>query len=171
MTISAQRKQTLWRYFEDVEADHSTGGELLWRKNNHMGSKVFRSLRQEWELEKRGDLERKQSLRQALMNLEGGLLGKPPVLPDGSFDAKPFIKDGELDVKPYLIAYRKQVLDNLLTACASGNAQALKIYHQLTGDLVEKQEVDVKIGLSADEITRRNLEADRQLEQWGKKDA
>ena len=41
------------------------------------------------------------------------------------------------------------------------NAAAAKVYGQVKGWLVEKTEV--KHGLTADEITRRNLEADRQL--------
>ena len=51
--------------------------------------------------------------------------------------------------------------ENLMRACAEGSPAALKLYKQLTGDLVEKQEV--KIVLTADEIARRNLEAERQL--------
>ncbi len=53
---------------------------------------------------------------------------------------------------------------NLIKAMGKGNTNALKLYYQLTGQLVEKQEV--KFGLNADEINRRNLEADRIYDEW-----
>ena len=45
------------------------------------------------------------------------------------------------------------------------NAFAAKTYLQAKGEFVEKAEV--KLGLSADEISRRNLEAERQLRDSG----
>jgi len=51
--------------------------------------------------------------------------------------------------------------DALVKACKRGNAGALKLYYQLTNRLIEKSEV--KVGLSADERARRNLQADVEL--------
>lgn len=55
----------------------------------------------------------------------------------------------------------------LMVACANGNAAALKLFNQLTNRLVEKSEQKVEIGLSADEIARRNLEAERRVTEFG----
>ena len=52
---------------------------------------------------------------------------------------------------------------SLVLAMQRGNANALKLFYTLLNRLVEKTEHKVELGLSADEITRRNLEAERQL--------
>jgi len=71
----------------------------------------------------------------------------------------------EYDSEKYLNDHVDKVDEALIEACDQNNAQALKIYYQLTKRLVERTEV--KIGLTADEITRRNLEAERQLREGG----
>ena len=42
-------------------------------------------------------------------------------------------------------------------------AKMAELWYKRKGLLIEKQEVDIKVGLSADEIARRNLEAEREL--------
>jgi len=59
----------------------------------------------------------------------------------------------------------KAIDDSLMERSMAGNTNALKIYYQRLGLLTEKTEV--KIGLSADEIARRNLDARRELEGQG----
>lgn len=53
----------------------------------------------------------------------------------------------------------------VFSSAKKGNAQSQKLAAQLSGMLVEKQEV--KIGLTADEIARRNFEAERLLRDGG----
>jgi len=61
---------------------------------------------------------------------------------------------------------KTEVVDKaLISACEDNNAQALKIFYTLNKRLVERTEV--KVGLTADELTRRNLEAERQLREGG----
>jgi len=60
---------------------------------------------------------------------------------------------------------RKEIEQFLYIAASKGNPNSAKILAQMKGWLIEKSEV--KIGLSADEIARRNLEADRQLREGG----
>lgn len=48
-----------------------------------------------------------------------------------------------------------------------GTVKAQELYAKLKGKL--KEEVELKIGLSADEIARRNLIADRELQEEGRK--
>ena len=70
------------------------------------------------------------------------------------------------DSKIWLTERTNEVDEALLISVKRGNAQAIKIYKQLTGELVEKSEQKVTLELSADEIARRNLEADRGLKKW-----
>lgn len=52
---------------------------------------------------------------------------------------------------------------DLMKACASGNAQALKLFNQLINRLVEKSEQKVKFELSASEHFRIRREAERRI--------
>ena len=65
---------------------------------------------------------------------------------------------------------RVQEMDEAMFEAGKGkkSSKYAELWYKRKGVLVEKQEVDVKIGLSADEIARRNLEAERQLRKWGK---
>ncbi len=63
------------------------------------------------------------------------------------------------DSKKTLQGRSEEVDAALFRAVAAGKTEAIKLYKQLVGDLIEKKEVT--FGLSADEITRRNLEAER----------
>jgi len=58
----------------------------------------------------------------------------------------------------------------LLRAVQSGNAQALRTFYQLLNRLTDKSEVELKIGLSAEEHRRIKRERDRRLqEELGKR--
>ncbi len=54
-----------------------------------------------------------------------------------------------------------EVIQYVFESAKKGNAQSQKLFAQLAGKLVEKSEV--KIGLTADERLRREIEAERQL--------
>ena len=73
--------------------------------------------------------------------------------------------DLNFDPEKWFQETRRERYEALLKACKTGNAQAIKLAAQLANELVEKQEITV--GLSADEIARRNLEAERQLKKGG----
>lgn len=57
----------------------------------------------------------------------------------------------------------QEVLDALKASCLKGNAFAGKVWLQVKGQLVDKSEVKVTLELSAEQIARRNLEAERKL--------
>lgn len=78
-------------------------------------------------------------------------------------------EEKEYDSIAYLRGRSPEADKALITSCLSGNASSLKLLKQLLGDLVEKTEVT--LGLTADEIARRNLEAERQLREGGYQDA
>ena len=75
----------------------------------------------------------------------------------------------EFDIIEYLKAHRKEIAKGLVMSSQAGNPSAQKVALTLTGDYEEKQKAEITIGLSADEIARRNLEANRQLEEWNSK--
>jgi len=66
----------------------------------------------------------------------------------------------------YSLSEKEQVLNALRDLCIKhGNAFAGKTWLQAKDEFVEKQEV--KVGLTANEIARRNFEAERQLRKAG----
>ena len=67
------------------------------------------------------------------------------------------------------IEVEKKVRKYLMKACERGNAQACATLLRLMGKLVEKQEV--RIGLTADEIARRNRIADLELAEFERGEA
>jgi len=81
-------------------------------------------------------------------------------------NSKPLNTDTTLDSDEYLASRQREVDEALVTSCLKGNATSLRTFNQRTGKLVEKQEQKVTIELSADEIARRNLEAERRINEW-----
>ncbi len=59
----------------------------------------------------------------------------------------------------------KKVNKALIKSCDAGSPASLKIYYQLTKQLIEESKITHEI--SADEVARRNLEAARQLRESG----
>ena len=97
---------------------------------------------------------RKQELKETVLDAWDRLDGKDPVERKSKEASQGWLKGKGHEIN-----------EALIQSCKGGNAQSLKLFFQLTEQLVEKQEV--KIGLNADEIARRNLEADRQLREGG----
>ena len=75
------------------------------------------------------------------------------------------LDNGDYDSTKWLTERTPQADAALLAAMKRGNAQALKIYYQLIGKYEEKPEGGIG-GLSPDEITRRNFEAERRYREW-----
>jgi len=73
---------------------------------------------------------------------------------------------GDYDPDSYLANSAKVVDAALIRACERGSPGALKAYYQITNRLVEKSE-NINIDISGDELTRRNLEAERRLRDMG----
>ena len=68
----------------------------------------------------------------------------------------------EYDSEAYLNDHVDKVDEALIEACDQNNAQALKIFYQLTKRLVEKTETTHTI-LSAEDVSRIDREADRKI--------
>lgn len=73
--------------------------------------------------------------------------------------------DKELEAERWLEANYPDLLEYTFEAAKKGNAASQKLLAQLMGKLVEKSEV--KLEISADDMAKRNLEAQRQLKEEG----
>jgi hypothetical protein len=74
--------------------------------------------------------------------------------------------DEDYDPENYLNVSAGKVDKALIRACERGSPGALKTYYQITNRLVEKSE-NINIDLTADDITKRQLEAERRLRELG----
>jgi len=74
---------------------------------------------------------------------------------------------GDFDIKKYLNAHKKQIADDLIKACGNNNATALRLYNQLTGDLVERPEIEVNLGFNAKQIIHEQQRARQRAEDEG----
>lgn len=83
----------------------------------------------------------------------------------GEKPKEPEVIEADYNSEAYLNDQTDKVDLALIQACESNNAQALKIYYQLTKRLIEKQEVTHKLDGSF--ITREILRAGDELESEG----
>ncbi len=105
------------------------------------------------ELKRDVELAEKELRLKVIRNIQNNLMEGI----DGASD--------KADAQGWLDEHWLEVVQYVFESAKKGNAQSQKLFAQLAGKLIEKSEV--KIGLSADEITRRNLEAERQLREQG----
>ena len=68
------------------------------------------------------------------------------------------------DSNKWLVGRTPKADQALLRAVQKGNAQAIRTFYQLLNRLTDKSEVEVKIGLSAEEHRRIKREGDRRLQ-------
>lgn len=107
-------------------------------------------------LGKRGEEEHKQELRATVMDTWDRLNGKePPRRTDKGAEIVEVSGDER-------VALERKVYNDAIKPSATKGDKELAV--RMLGMLIDRQEV--KVGLTADEIARRNLEADRELEQW-----
>ncbi len=93
---------------------------------------------------------------------------------DKLLDAPPEVRvtlteDGEVyDSEAWLKGRTLDMDRALIESARKGSPKSLELFYKLTGrKLIDKSEVDVKIGRSGDEIARANLRAERELRESG----
>ena len=148
--MTEEEKRNAVRCYRDMRREEQPPLKEFLRQNS-MTKRSFYRLMAECEVEKD---ETKRAYLEA--HPLGGL--RKPRFPKKE-------EDFNYDSDQWLAGRTPQADRALLKACEGGNAQALRTYYQLTKRLIEKQEIIH--GLTADETTRRNLEADRQLREDG----
>jgi len=85
------------------------------------------------------------------------------VMDPGAF--KEEASDEEWDFERWKRDTAPVAADALSGALRRNMPSAIKLYYELTGEYVQKQEI--KIGLTGDETARRNLEAEKELRESG----
>ena len=86
------------------------------------------------------------------------------------WDKKPFHADLSKQIDDLSVEEQIKVFKSLMFKIVQNpNAPSMdrKLFAQMHGLITDKAEVKVEVGLTADEITRRNLEAERQLRAEG----
>jgi len=75
-------------------------------------------------------------------------------------------EDSDYNSAAFLNGKSKVADEALIAACEMGKADALRTYYQITRRLID-QRIEYKVELSADELSKRNIEAERQLREQG----
>lgn len=122
-----------------------------------MQRRTFYNLEGEYKAEKlsltKGEArDKKDGLRETVMDAWDVVDGKDPKERKVKQASQSWLKDQGHDIN-----------EALIQACKSGNAQALKLFFQLTEQLTEKQEITV--GLTAEQHSRIDQEADKRIQQ------
>ena len=145
MTISNVKKQQIFDWLDTPPDQRVPPSKKEFRESIHISYKTFNRMQYAWEVEKLDKKRRAQSVIQA-QNAINAELEEKATRPN--------------DVEEVLQALH-------IMATQKHNAFAAKVYLQAKGELVEKAEHKVEVGLSADEITKRNFEAERRLQRGG----
>jgi len=137
-----------------------------------MGTKVFKNMRIEWEVNHRLLAEKNEKTQRAIMNLERGIEGKAPILVQDEGDIveelERYLDDkGNFDLQAFLNAKKAQLANYLLKTCKGGSPAALKIAYQLTGDLVEESKAKVEHSFDGKSIAKIVTNLRRELQNKG----
>ena len=143
MTISNERKQLVYDWLDTAPEQRTSEKEF--RQSLRLGYRTFKNLRIEWQVEK--TLENKREVQ---------LAGAYGAIEKQMSDPVNIAEDGKRWTAMEQAIYQKGL---------DGTVKAQELYARLKGKL--KDEIEVTIGLSADEIARRNLEAERELREAG----
>ena len=133
---------------------------------NKMIRQTFYKFEAEYKAEKKalgkaGEVERKQQLKATVMDAWDRVEGRePPKRTSKGYEIKEISDDERL-------ALARKVYLDAMTQGASAKDKDLAV--RMLGMLIDRQEV--KVGLTGDELARRNLEAERQLREGGYLDA
>lgn len=138
-------RELVYNYLDTVEGERSTQGEFL--KTTNIKVSAYYLIRSEYFEQKFLKLKRFNEARVIQDNI-GSVLDEE--------DPEGWWKKRKLELNQAIMASAKK-----------GNAQSQKLAKQLAGELIEKQEV--KIGLSADEVARRNSESGQELREFRKR--
>lgn len=149
--ISAQTRGAVYGWLESPQEERPS--RMDFRKELHLSAPRFRSICEDWRKSQEKNGVETREVRKIKSIMDDMLTPQ---------DTKIIVEHRGVEVEDEEEGEDelKQVLKNLYRL-SKKNSNAAKVWLQATGNLVEKTEV--KIGLSADEIARRNIEADRRI--------
>ena len=143
MTISNKRKQLVYDWLDTSLEERKPEKEF--RQSIRLGYRALKNLKVEWQVEKTIENKREVSLK-------------------GAYDAIEAERDNPENIaedSKRWIAVEKTIYEQAI----GGSYRDRELYAKLKKKL--KEEISVTVGLSADEIARRNLEAERELREGG----
>ncbi len=144
MTISTERRFLIYNFLDTPVAEREMS-TVQFRKKHNLPARIWRNIVADNELDKKETKRKKEAELSARTQIDRELQRKPRF---------------EYDSKAYLRSRSQEVDEALLEACKKGNANALKVYKQILGELVEKSPIEVKIYNATD-----HFEAYREAEQ------
>ncbi len=154
------RRQLVFSYLAEPEDTRLSLVKFL--KSHRIQKRTFYLLEGEYKagkkaLGKRGEEEHRQKLKATVMDAWDRTEGREP--------PKRTSKGAEITEVSgdERIALERKVYNDAIASDATKGDKELAV--RMLGMLIERQEV--KVGLTADELTRRNLEAERQLREGG----
>ncbi len=162
-TNKAGRKQLVFAYLDTSREQRLPLAKFL--KEHKMIRRTFHTLEGEWKSEVKSvtkvETEKhQQELKNTVNDVWDRLEGKEPPKRVNGVEVTKVSEDEKL-------ALARKVYADAMVKGASAKDKDLAV--RMLGMLIDRQEV--KIGLTADEIARRNLEAERQLKEGGYGDA
>jgi len=153
MTISDKRRALIYAYLDSPVDNRLPEKEA--RKQLNVGYKVWRNLKADW-IVARKDRELVEKRASKARELIVNALNGDNLISNGNEDDLALIeKIQKMDEAVYNAATVGKV------------SRMAELWYKRHGLLVDKSESKVKIELSADDVTRRNLEADRELRESG----
>ena len=162
MRISQQRREEAYRYWDmpldirPIERDY--------RRGLHLSFKDWKQLKTEWKGEfgqKKIEGFDEDRVRDVM---ETTLAGKPQEIM--LLNGKPYVPTND-DIIDNPDEMKRQVMQQLFDkVIEKQDPNAAFRLAQMMGWIKDKSEIELKIGLTADELTRRNLEAERELREW-----
>ena len=139
MTMSAKRKQLVYDWIETVEEERQPESEF--RKSHKISYRTMKNMKIDWQTDQMMETKRDIQVKGAFTAIEEQL-NSPDII---------------VDDDDRWVAVENSIYKRAL----EGNTKAQELYAKLKKKL--KEEVNLTVGLSADEITRRNLQAAREL--------
>ena len=143
MTISNKRKQLVYDWLDTSLEERKPEKEF--RQSIRLGYRALKNLKVEWQVEKTIENKREVSLKGAFDAIE-----------EVRADPVHLTKEGER---------WNEVEKKIYEQAISGSYRDRELYAKLKKKL--KEEINVTVGLSADEIARGNLKAVKQLDEGG----
>ncbi|KKL91443.1 hypothetical protein LCGC14_1894640 [marine sediment metagenome] len=158
--ISVERKNKVFAWLETPFTGRAQIKEF--RKSLKLSAVAFREIKSEWELERQKKATEFLT-QQRKVRVKRNAIGRG----EGKDYHQGVVAEREdaYDSNDWLLNRTAEADKALLDSLSKGSPASLKLFYQLMDRLIEKQEIIH--GLTADETTRRNLEADRQLREDG----
>ena len=165
--VSYDRKKVVTDWLE-IPAGEQTETAHQLRKRLRMSYQTLNNIRKDWLYKKEYDARTNREVRKVQSIIEQNLSDASPIEVTINRRATKKVDLNEAFDEPTMPDSEEEQVEEVLNALwnmsvARKNVFASKIWLQAKGQLIERREDKIQIGFDADEIARRNLEAERRL--------